>query len=636
MQTIGGREPLHGDLGRFYDAIENPRRTRGELPILRDAELRAYLADVRERTLEVLDGVRRLGPDAEDPLLRDGFVYEMLLAHELQHNETMLQLLQMVDGYEPRAGRPPSVAGARSPRSPRCSPSPPASTRSAPRRAGFAYDNERGRHTVELGAFEIDRTPVSQRRLRPLRRGDRRRAADVLGARRRAGRPRGRDPVDPAPGHPRLLARGRRLRPLGRQAAADRARVGGRQRPSSTASGGPGSGPPPTSSPTPASRPSPTREYSQVFFGDELQGAARRLLGDPPERDAAQLPQLGPAPAPPDLLRHPLREGRMSDRDRGPPRRRGLGDDGAGRPPRPADDPEGALAEVLLRRARLAALRADHRARRVLPDPRRARDPQPSARPRSSPRPASRRTLVELGSGSAAKTRHLLSAMRDAGCLRDLRPGRHLRGDHPARPPSCWSTSTRASTCAASSATSSTTWSASPTPAKAADRLPRRHDRQPLPLPAPLLHVPDRRADVPRRPLPARHRPDQGPGPPRGRLRRRRGGHRRVQQERARGPQPRARRRLRPRRLRARRPLRRATRSGWTSACARSPTSGSGSRASTSTVEFAAGEELRTEISTKFTRERLEEIYAHAGPRALRLVHRRGRRLRAQPRAPAR
>jgi L-histidine N-alpha-methyltransferase len=30
-------------------------------------------------------------------------------------------------------------------------------------------------------------------------------------------------------------------------------------------------------------------------------------------------------------------------------------------------------------------------------------------------------------------------------------------------------------------------------------------------------------------------------------------------------------------------------------------------------VEFAAGEELRTEISTKFTRERLEEVYAHAG-----------------------
>src|SRR4029079_6550309 len=32
------------------------------------------------------------------------------------------------------------------------------------------------------------------------------------------------------------------------------------------------------------------------------------------------------------------------------------------------------------------------------------------------------RSLVELGSGSAAKTRHLLSAMRDAGCLHTYVP----------------------------------------------------------------------------------------------------------------------------------------------------------------------------------------------------------------------
>jgi iron(II)-dependent oxidoreductase len=100
VRTVGGREPLHGDLGRLYDAIENPRRTRNELPILRDAELRSYLAGVRERALVVLEGVE-IGAGAPDPLLRDGFVYEMLIAHELQHNETMLQLLTMVDGYEP-------------------------------------------------------------------------------------------------------------------------------------------------------------------------------------------------------------------------------------------------------------------------------------------------------------------------------------------------------------------------------------------------------------------------------------------------------------------------------------------------------------------------------------------------------
>ena len=66
VQTIGDREPLRGELGRFYDAIENPRKTRGELPILRDEELRSYLADVRERTLEVLDEVE-IDPDHEDP-----------------------------------------------------------------------------------------------------------------------------------------------------------------------------------------------------------------------------------------------------------------------------------------------------------------------------------------------------------------------------------------------------------------------------------------------------------------------------------------------------------------------------------------------------------------------------------------
>jgi iron(II)-dependent oxidoreductase len=156
VQTIADREPMHGELGRFYDAIENPRKTRGELPILRDAELRAYMADVRERTLEVLDSVE-IG-QAEDPLLREGFVYEMLLAHEHQHNETMLQLLQMVDGYEPprpvgTAAMPPggpetvSIAGG-------------LHEIGAPDR-GFAYDNERRRHQVELADFEIDRTAVS-------------------------------------------------------------------------------------------------------------------------------------------------------------------------------------------------------------------------------------------------------------------------------------------------------------------------------------------------------------------------------------------------------------------------------------------------------------------------------------------
>jgi iron(II)-dependent oxidoreductase len=156
VRTIGGREPLHGELGRLYDAIENPRRTRGELPILRDAELRSYLADVRERTLEVLEEVE-IGDDAGDPLLREGFVYEMLIAHELQHNETMLQLLQMVDGYELLEL---SGVSQDAPRVPGTILIEGGSREIGAPAGGFAYDNERPRHAVELAPFEIDRAPV--------------------------------------------------------------------------------------------------------------------------------------------------------------------------------------------------------------------------------------------------------------------------------------------------------------------------------------------------------------------------------------------------------------------------------------------------------------------------------------------
>jgi iron(II)-dependent oxidoreductase len=115
------------------------------------------MEQVRERTLEVLDQIEL---DPEDPLLADGFVYEMLLAHEYQHNETMLQLLQMVESYEPvevdrsaaeePVGDGPEMVRVEGGRH---------EIGAGPQ--GFAYDNERPRHAVELAPFWIDRTPVT-------------------------------------------------------------------------------------------------------------------------------------------------------------------------------------------------------------------------------------------------------------------------------------------------------------------------------------------------------------------------------------------------------------------------------------------------------------------------------------------
>jgi gamma-glutamyl hercynylcysteine S-oxide synthase len=115
------------------------------------------MEQVRERTLEVLDEIE-LDPD--QPLLADGFVYEMLLAHEHQHNETMLQLLQMVEFYEPveEDGGPASEPVGEGPEMVRVEGG--AHELGAPP-SGFAYDNERPRHRVTLEPFWIDRTPVT-------------------------------------------------------------------------------------------------------------------------------------------------------------------------------------------------------------------------------------------------------------------------------------------------------------------------------------------------------------------------------------------------------------------------------------------------------------------------------------------
>jgi iron(II)-dependent oxidoreductase len=157
VRNIGGREPLRGDLGELYDAIEQPRRIRGELPILKADEVRPYMEGVRERTLEVLDEIEL---DPADRLLADGFVYEMLLAHEHQHNETMLQLLQMVESYEPvevdsGPAAEPTADG------PEMVEVHGGSYEIGAGPVGFAYDNERPRHSLELPGFALDRTPVT-------------------------------------------------------------------------------------------------------------------------------------------------------------------------------------------------------------------------------------------------------------------------------------------------------------------------------------------------------------------------------------------------------------------------------------------------------------------------------------------
>ena len=148
LRELGGRPPVHADHDDVYDAFAHERHERTELPILPPDAARDFVADVRQRVLDLLSG---LSPDGGDPLLEGAYVFGMVVQHELQHIETMTQTLQLGAMPGPGPGRPPEVTAdgdvlveAR------------AFTLGAGAEEPWAYDNERPPHEVSLPAFRVD------------------------------------------------------------------------------------------------------------------------------------------------------------------------------------------------------------------------------------------------------------------------------------------------------------------------------------------------------------------------------------------------------------------------------------------------------------------------------------------------
>ena len=162
LRELDGRAPVDLDLDQVYNPFDNPRAVRSELPILPRSEALTYLADTRADALGVL---RRAEFDPDRPLLAGGYVYRMIVQHEAQHQETMLQALDLR-----RAANPyPRVVGRRV-----ATPRPVDDTERVVVPGGSfllgtddrtaAYDNERPGHRVDVPTFAIDRFPVTVRR----------------------------------------------------------------------------------------------------------------------------------------------------------------------------------------------------------------------------------------------------------------------------------------------------------------------------------------------------------------------------------------------------------------------------------------------------------------------------------------
>ena len=137
----------------LYDAFVHSRASRVDLPLLSPKQARAYCQTVRSAALDALSAL----PDDSS-----SFVYAMVISHENQHDETMLQALNLRSGA-PLLGDTSVVPSGR----------PGLAGTSVLVPAGafvlgvdavsepYALDNERPAHVVDLPAFRIGRVPVT-------------------------------------------------------------------------------------------------------------------------------------------------------------------------------------------------------------------------------------------------------------------------------------------------------------------------------------------------------------------------------------------------------------------------------------------------------------------------------------------
>jgi gamma-glutamyl hercynylcysteine S-oxide synthase len=153
LRELGGRPPTRAEHDDVYDAFAHERSERAELPILPPAAAWVFVADVRQRVLELLGDLRL---DDGNPLLERGFVFGMVIQHELQHIETMAQTQQLGGLPSLALAGPPQVTGEGSIIVPEG-----VVTLGGGDDEPWSYDNERPRHELHVPAFRIDRGLVS-------------------------------------------------------------------------------------------------------------------------------------------------------------------------------------------------------------------------------------------------------------------------------------------------------------------------------------------------------------------------------------------------------------------------------------------------------------------------------------------
>jgi len=156
LEHACGEPPVLERHDDVRDAFRHERDGGVAVPVLRPEAVRAYATDVREHVLEALE---RLDLDTPSALLRQRYVFGLVLQHELQRQETLLQTLELGGDGEYRLPRPHDPD--RAPGGSDEISIPDGSFVLGAVDEPWAYDNELASHEVQVRAFRIDRAPVT-------------------------------------------------------------------------------------------------------------------------------------------------------------------------------------------------------------------------------------------------------------------------------------------------------------------------------------------------------------------------------------------------------------------------------------------------------------------------------------------
>jgi iron(II)-dependent oxidoreductase len=161
LQKLGGQPALDERYERIFDPIKTPRESSKNLPSRREME--SYMERVRSQVWRVLD---RTAFDAGDALLKDAYIFQLVLQHEYQHQETLCYLFQILDPKKKKS-RPPEESARLAlstqgvPRADEMIPIPAGEFEMGAVWDDFAYDNELPAHKRHVAAFNIARLPVT-------------------------------------------------------------------------------------------------------------------------------------------------------------------------------------------------------------------------------------------------------------------------------------------------------------------------------------------------------------------------------------------------------------------------------------------------------------------------------------------